>query len=117
MPTINAREARELVESSTKVLTSRVEYICDKIREEATLGSSELVLKSYLHQNAKWMEIEKKPFYAPEFTAVQKQVEKELKRLGFSVDLHTYTIQIGGGFKSMDDEVREENAFAMRVRW
>lgn len=114
---INAREARELVESSTKMLNDRVELVCGEIRKAATLGSSELILKSYLFGNAKWMEIEKKPFYAPEFTPVQKQVEKELKRLGFTVDLHTYKVQIGGGFKSMDVEVREEDEFAMRVRW
>ena len=116
MTTINAREARELVESSTKVLEQRVDTVCNAIREQATLGSKELMLYSYMYGNAKWLEVEKQPYYEPEFTPVQKLVKKELERLGFTVDIHTYDIQIGGGLGDPEPS-RPGVAHAIRVRW
>ena len=116
MNRINAKEARELVETSTKVLEQRVETVCKAIRKEAELGSNELLLKSYLYGNAQWVEIEKHPYYEPEFTPVQLLVKKELEKLGFTVDIYSYDIIIGGGPLCMD-EGKPGKAYAIRVRW
>lgn len=116
MTIINAREARELVESSTKMLDQRLETISRAIREQATLGSKELMLHSYIFGNATWMEVEEQPFRTPEFTPVQKLVKKELERQGFKVDIHTYDITIGGGFGDPDPG-RPGTAHVIRIRW
>jgi hypothetical protein len=113
---INAKEARELVEQSDTVLKYRLEYIDTLVRAEASLGKRELLLKDYLY-HSDWMKVEKKPFYEPEFTPVQRLVKVELEKVGFTVDIHGYPITIGGGLGSMDEEPREGTAYAIRVRW
>lgn len=114
---ITAKEANELVETSNKVLEERVETVCKSIREQAMLGNKELMLYSYKYGNAKWLEVaESSSYRAPEFSPVQKLVVKALERLGFTVEIHTYDITIGGGFGDPDPG-RPGVAHAIRVRW
>lgn len=117
MTVINAREARELVESSTKLLEQRLDMVCEAIRKEATLGSKELLLYPYMFGNASWMEVEKPSAYqSPEMTPVQKMVKKELERLGFTVDIYTYDITVGGGLGDPEPG-RPGKARTIRIRW
>jgi hypothetical protein len=113
---INAKEARELVEQSESVLQKRLDRISVLIRTEASLGKREVLLKDYLYHED-WMKVEKKSFYEPEFTPVQRLVKTELEKVGFTVDIHGYPITIGGGLGSMDEEPREGTSYAIRVRW
>jgi hypothetical protein len=120
MPTINAREARELVESSAKLLEQRLDMVCEAIRKEATLGSKELLLYPYMFGmfgNASWMVVEKPSAYqSPEMTPVQRLVKKELERLGFTVDIYTYDITLGGGLGDPEPG-RPGKAYAIRICW
>jgi hypothetical protein len=112
---INAREARTLAEESTVQVAKRVERIGENIRKQAELGARELLLKHYLF-NEPWMEIERRPFNAPDYTPIQRLVKKELERVGFTVDIACEMVTIGGGFKSMEAGHEEEQSF-IRVRW
>ena len=117
MPTINAREARELVESSAKLLEQRLETVCEAIRKVATLGTKELLLYPYMFGNAAWMVVENPGLYgSPEMTPVQKLLKKELERLGFTVGIHTYNITVGGG-SGDPDPGRPGKAYVIRVTW
>lgn len=112
---INAREARELVEQSKDVLDKRLEKISEKIREAATLGKRELYLADVIYHDD-WVNVEKKPFYPPEFTPVQRLIEKEMKRLGFTMGIVMREVKVGGGFKSMDETKFEDHPYIL-IKW
>ena len=113
---ITAKEARELVEQSDATVKKRLDFIDILIRAEAALGKREVLLKDYLY-HSDWMKVEKKTFREPEFTPVQRLVEVELEKLGFTVDIHGYPVTIGGGLSSMGEEPREGTDYAIRVKW
>jgi hypothetical protein len=113
---INAQEARQLVEQSKAVLDQRLDKLGEKIREAASLGKRELYPADVLYHDD-WVNIEKKPFYPPELTPVQRLIEKELKRHGFIMVIDTRNIKIGGGLGSMDDEVKYEDHPYMLIKW
>ena len=112
---INAREARELVEQSKDVLDKRLEKISEKIREAATLGKQELYLADVLYHDD-WVKVEHKPFYQPEFTPIQLRIQKEMKRLGFTMCIAMREVQVGGGFKSMDETKFEDHPYIL-IKW
>ena len=113
---ITAKEARELVEQSDATVKKRLEFIDILVRSAAALGKREVLLKDYLY-HSDWMKVEKKSFREPEFTPVQRLIEVELEKLGFTVDIHGYPVTIGGGLGSMDDKPREGTDYAIRVKW
>lgn len=113
---ITAKEARALVVQSDAAVKNHVAFTAALIQTEASLGKREVLLKDYLYYSD-WMKVEKKPYYEPEFTPVQRLVKTELEKLGFTVDIHGYPITIGGGLSSMGEEPREGTNYAIRVRW
>ncbi len=112
---INAREARELVEQSKDVLDKRLEKISDKIREAATLGKRELYLADVIYHDD-WVNVEMKPFYPPEFTPVQRLIEKEMKRLGFTMGIAMREVKVGGGLGSTDEGKFENHPYIL-IKW
>ena len=112
---INAMQARELVEQSKEVLDKRLEKISDKIREAATLGKRELYLADVLYHDD-WVNVEHQSYQTPEFTPVQRLIEKEMKRLGFAMGIAMREVKVGGGFKSMD-ETKFENHPYILIKW
>jgi hypothetical protein len=112
---INAMQARELVEQSKDVLDKRLEKISDKIREAATLGKRELYLADVLYHDD-WVNVEHQSYRTPEFTPVQRQIEKEMKRLGFVMGIAMREVKVGGGLGSMG-EVKYENHPYLLIKW
>lgn len=117
MPTITAEKARQIVETSNKLMQQRLDAVCESIRKEATLGSRELLLKPYMPDGAAWMQVEEPSAYrAPEFTPVQRKIKEELEQLGFNVCIYTYDITIGGGLGDPEPG-RTCQAHAIQIRW
>lgn len=113
---ITAKQARELVEQSEVSMTRRLEQIGEKITEAAKLGKRELWLTWALPYH-KEFEVEKKPYYPAEFTPLQRLIEAELKKLGFTMKIEDREVTIGGGLGSMDEEPRNEMRPYIRVTW
>ena len=113
---ITAKEARELVEQSEVSMTRRMDQISEKIKEAAMLGKRELWLTSALPYH-KEFEVEKKPLYPAEFTPLQRLIEKELKRQGFTMKIEDRETTIGGGLGSIDEAPRNEMRPYIRVTW
>lgn len=112
---ITAKEARELVEQSEVSMTRRMDQISEKIKEAAMLGKNELWLSSALPYH-KEFEVEYQPCRTPEFTPLQRLIEKELKRQGFTMRITEREVIIGGGLGSME-EGREEKRPYILVTW
>lgn len=113
---ITAQEARELVEQSEASMTRRMDQIGEKIVEAAKLGKRELWLTSALPYH-KEFEVVEISYRNPEFTPLQRLIEKELKRQGFTMKIENRETTIGGGFKSMDVESKIEMRPYIRVTW
>lgn len=113
---INAREALELVEQSETSMTRRMDQIGEKIVEAAKLGKRELWLTSALPYH-KEFEVVEISYRNPEFTPLQRLIEAELKKLGYSMKIIQREVTIGGGFKSMDVESKIEMRPYIRVTW
>lgn len=113
---ITAKQARELVEQSEASMTRRLEQIGEKITEAAKLGKRELWLTDALPYH-KEFEVVEISYRNPEFTPLQRLVEAELKKLGFTMKIEDREVTIGGGLGSMDDEPRNEMSPYIRVTW
>lgn len=113
---ITAQEARELVEQSETSMARRMDQIGEKIVEAAKLGKRELWLTDALpyHKEFETVEIS---YRNPEFTPLQRLIEAELKKLGYSMKIIQREVTIGGGFKSMDVESKIEMRPYIRVTW
>ena len=115
MTMITAQQARELVEQSEVSMTRRMDQIGEKIQEAAMLGKRELWLASALLYH-KEFEVDYQPYRTPEFTPLQRLIEVELKRQGFTMRIVERDVIVGGGFKSME-EGREEKRPYILVTW
>lgn len=112
---ITAKEARELVEQSEVSMTRRLNQVGEKITEAAKLGKRELWLIDALPYNK---EFAVEDYYGHiDFTPLQRLIEAELKKLGYSMKIIQRETQIGGGFKSMDVETKIEMRPYIRVSW
>jgi len=113
---ITAQEARELVEQSEASMTRRMDQIGEKIVEAAKLGKRELWLTDALpyHKEFETVEIS---YRNPEFTPLQRLIEAELKKLGYSMKIIQREVTIGGGLGSMDEKPRNEMRPYIRVTW
>lgn len=113
---ITAKEALELVEQSEASMTRRMDQIGEKIVEAAKLGKRELWLTSALPYH-KEFEVVEISYKNPEFTPLQRLIEAELKKLGFSMRIIQREVTIGGGLGSMDEQPRNEMRPYIRVTW
>lgn len=112
---ITAKEARELVEQSEVSMTRRLNQVGEKITEAAKLGKRELWLIDALPYNK---EFAVEDYYGHiDFTPLQRLIEAELKKLGYSMKIIQRETQIGGGLGSMDEPSRMEMRPYIRVSW
>jgi hypothetical protein len=112
---INAREARELVESSKVKMTARLDVIGKQIETAATLGERHIYLVDYTGQD-KAFDVVCPSYHGPELTALQRLIKKELDRLGFGMIIEKYEAKVGGGLGSNEDS-RTETAYRLKVSW
>ena len=112
---ITAKEARDLVEQSEASMTRRLNQLSEKIKEAAMLGKRELWVTDALCYH-KEFEVEHKPYQTPDFTPLQRLIEKELKRHGFTMRIAERDIMVGGGFKSMEEGRKEKHPYIL-VTW
>ena len=112
---ITAKEARELVEQSEVSMTRRLDQLSEKIKEAAMLGKRELWLTSALPYH-KEFEVEHKPYQTPDFTPLQRLIEAELKRQGFTMRITEREVIIGGGLGSMEEGRPEKRPYLL-VTW
>ena len=113
---INATQACALADASDNVINKVLEQIGKKIEAAALLGKRELDLESAMNYDKRF-EPKEVAFHNPELTPWQRLVAARLKKEGFQVDTQHKTVKIGGGFKSMDEESREESKPFIRVCW
>lgn len=114
---INAKAARILAEESDAAINAVVERIGKKIEEAAALGKRDIDLEAAMSYDKKF-EIAGRSYQTPEFNSWQRLIKLQLEREGFQVSIKQKTVQIGGGFKSMDDEPpREELQPYIQVGW
>ena len=97
-------------------MEKRLDQIGEKIREAATLGKSEIWLTSALPMH-KEFEVDYQPYRNADFTPLQRLVEKELRRHGFTMKIELRETKIGGGFKSLDGETKIEMHPYLKVTW
>lgn len=114
---ITAKEARELVEQSEANITWYLERLGAVITEQANLGNKVLYPRHASGCGHDIFEVEKRPYRAAEMTGIQKKIAERLKTYGYGVTLEEYTVRVGGGLGSMDDEVREEPASRFKIAW
>jgi hypothetical protein len=113
---ITAKEARELVEQSEVAMTRRMDQIGEKIREAAMLGKREMWMTSALPYH-KEFEVEDQPYrFTPEFTPLQRLIEKELSQQGFAMRIVEREVMIGGGLGSMEEGRQEKRPYLL-VTW
>lgn len=107
---ITAQEARQITEASQAVIEKRVMALSDAIENAAKAGKRVL----YPVDIDKIYEVDDNPY---SFNAQQRLINKRLIDVGFHVEIETYTQQVGGGLGSMDDEVKEQQAYRIRIFW
>ena len=112
---ITAKEARDLVEQSEASMTRRLDQLGEKIKEAAMLGKRELWVIDVLYYN-KEFEVNEQAYRTPEFTPLQRLIEAELKRNGFTMRIVEREVTIGGGFKSMEEGRQEMRPYIL-VTW
>jgi hypothetical protein len=97
-------------------MTRRLDQLSEKIKEAAMLGKRELWATGALPYH-KEFEVEHKPYQTPDFTPLQRLIEKELKRQGFTMRIVEREVTIGGGLGSMDEAPRQEKHPYILVTW
>jgi hypothetical protein len=112
---ITAKEALELVEQSEMAMTRRMNQIGERIRETAMLGKRELWMTSAVPYQ-KEFEVEENPYQTPVLTPLQRLIEKELSKLGYSMKIVQREVTIGGGLGSIE-EPRQEMRPYIRISW
>lgn len=112
---ITAQQARELVEQSEVSMTRRMDQIGEKIKEAAMLGKRELWVIDVLYYN-KEFEVDYQPYRTPEFTPLQRLIEVELKRQGFTMRIAERDVIVGGGLGSMEEGRKEKRPYIL-VTW
>jgi hypothetical protein len=115
---INAKEARQLVETSKEVMTKRLDRIGEKIEDAAKLGKSEIVLDHALPHDEVY-KVNKKDFYPAELTEVQRLLKKELEAypLSYIVSVIEQKHDGRGGLGCMDDEPVPFSTWHIKVSW
>jgi nitrate reductase beta subunit len=113
---ITAQQARAAVETSHVIMTKRIQQIGEKISIAASLGKSEIWLDIALPYHVEFRVVTES-FYSAEFTPLQRSIEQEMKQLGYEFKISYRETRIGGGFKSMDEEVTLKMLPYIQVTW
>ena len=116
---ITAKEARDLVESSSAQIEARLARLDKLIQEAARLGKRNITLHydGNTHYIGDEFKVKYQPYSTAEFTPLQSLIKAELEKFGYTVKIVLKNVQIGGGLGSMDDEIKHEDHPYIRISW
>ena len=86
-------------------MSRRLEQICAKITEAATLNKHELILDYVLPYDPLYKVEERQAFQWYELTPIQRRLKEKLKGFGYELTIKLINTKIGGGLGSMDDDL------------
>jgi hypothetical protein len=115
---ITAHQARILVQTSSQVMTKRLEDISKKIEEAAKLGKTSIILDHALpHDN--FYKVEKRDYQPVELTEAQRLLKKELEfpNIGFGVKIVEQRHSGQAGLGATDDNPKPFSTWHIQVSW